>query len=143
MLIAASPAVAAPSLTAEQARPRVEHHLQEADRLSQHFESVMQHPCAHFGTTQEWEDYFNAEIEQVVLFWAHVEQAWVEAKRTGDDDVRREAKAPRQKSQRAWALIDKLEVCAAGNGASFSPIAVWRRIEREVPTRQIQIALPQ
>ena len=135
-------AFAAPDLTAEQARPRVEHHLQEIDRLTQHFDTVIQNPCPRFATTKEWEDYFNGEVEQVVLFWAHVEQAWVEAKRTGDDDVRREAKAPRKKTHQARALMDKLESCAADNGASFSPFAVWRRIEREVPERQTQIALP-
>ena len=31
--------------------------------------------------------------------------------------------------------------CASG--MSFSQMTVWRRIEREVPQRQVEIALPQ
>ena len=74
---------------------------------------------------------------------AHLEQAWVEAKRTGDDDVRRTAKAPRRQSDQLRQLVDKLTTCAEANGASFSPATIWRRIEREVPRRQAEIALPQ
>ena len=70
-------------------------------------------------------------------------QAWYEATRTGDDDVRRTAKAPRKRMDQARALLDKLQGCAEGNGASFSTMGVWRRIEREVPQRQTEIALPQ
>jgi hypothetical protein len=78
-----------------------------------------------------------------VLLVAHLEQAWYEATRTGDDDVRRTAKAPRKRMDQARALLDKLQGCAEGNGASFSTMGVWRRIEREVPQRQTEIALPQ
>jgi len=73
---------------------------------------------------------------------AHLEQAWYEATRTGDDDVRRTAKAPRRRLEQARSLLDKLQGCAQSNGASFSPASVWRRIEREVPQRQMDIALP-
>ena len=69
--------------------------------------------------------------------------AWVEAKATGDDDVRREAKAPRRRVDQARALLDKLQGCAEGNGAQVSQASLWRRIEREVPQRQTEIALPQ
>jgi len=82
-------------------------------------------------------------VDRVVLLWAHVEQAWIEAKQTGDDDVRRAAKAPRRRLEDARALLDKMQTCAADNGASFSQGTVWRKIEREVPRRQAQIALPQ
>jgi tetratricopeptide (TPR) repeat protein len=74
---------------------------------------------------------------------AHLEQAWVEAKATGDDDVRRDAKAPRKRVDQARALLDKLQGCASGNGAPISQQALWRRIEREIPQRQAEIALPQ
>ena len=40
-------------------------------------------------------------------------------------------------------LIDKLTACAETNGAAFSPLGVWRRVERDVPRRQAEIALPQ
>jgi hypothetical protein len=79
----------------------------------------------------------------VVLLVAHVEQAWVEAKATGDDEVRRVAKAPRRRLERARSLLDKLTTCAERHGAPLDQLALWRRIEREVPHRQAQIALPQ
>ena len=78
----------------------------------------------------------------MTLLVAHVERAWIEAKRVGDDDVRRAAKAPRRRLEEARGAIEKLQTCAADNGASFSPLSVWNRIEREAPRRQEAIALP-
>ncbi len=127
---------------AEEIRPRVEHHLREADQLAQHFEEVLATDCPRFDTRDAWNVYLDAEIERVVLMMAHLEQAWSEAKRTGDDDVRRAAKAPRRRADEARALVGKLQTCANGNGTSFSSVGVWRRIEREVPLRQSDIALP-
>jgi len=127
---------------AAEVRPRVDHHLRQVEDLSQHFESVISQPCRHFASPGGWQAYFDSEVDRVVLLWAHVEQAWIEAKQTGDDEVRRAAKAPRKHLEDARALLDKLQTCAADNGASFSQGTVWRKIEREVPRRQAQIALP-
>jgi hypothetical protein len=139
----ASLAVAAPDSTPEAARVRVDHHLREVQQLSQHFETVLAQDCPRFASPREWTKYLDGEVEQVVLLMAHVEQAWLEAKHTGDDDVRRIAKAPRKQVDRARTLLDKLQSCATDNGADFSQMALWRRIEREVPHRQTEIALPQ
>ena len=145
LLLAAltAPAWARDERPPEEARPRVEHHLKEVNRLAQHFDGVMRSDCPKFSSRGEWSAYFDGEIEQVVLLVAHLEQAWYEATRTGDDDVRRTAKAPRKRLDQARALLDKLQGCAEGHGASFSTMGVWRRIEREVPQRQTEIALPQ
>ena len=132
-----------PHRPAEEARARMEHHLHEVSQLADHFESVMNDGCPNFASPGEWRAYLDGEIERVVLLMAHLEQAWVEAKHTGDDDVRRDAKAPRRRVEQARALFDKLSGCAESNGAPFSQVAVWRRIEREVPQRQSQIALPE
>ncbi len=78
-------------------------------------------------------------MDRVVTFVAHLDQAWAEAKRTGDKDVRRTAKTP---VDRARLLLAKLQACADGNGTSLVPGAVWRRIEREAERRQSEIALP-
>jgi hypothetical protein len=43
----------------------------------------------------------------------------------------------------ARTLLEKLQGCAEGNGAQISQGSLWRRIEREVPQRQAEIALPQ
>ena len=142
-ILLAVPAFAAGTKPAALVRPRVEHHLRHVDDLAQHFDAVMSQPCPHFASPEDWNAYFDSEVERVVLLVAHLEQAWIEAKETGDDEVRRAAKAPRKRLDEARALLDKLQQCAGDNGASFSHLAVWRKIEREVPKRQAQIALPQ
>ena len=81
----------------DEARARMEHHLKEVNRLAAHFDGMMSAECPHFASSREWSTYFDGEIEQVVLLVAHLEQAWYEATRTGDDDVRRTAKAPRKR----------------------------------------------
>jgi len=132
-----------PERPAEVARARMEHHLSHVHRLTEHFEGVLGRECPRFASRAEWQTYLEDEIDRVVLLMAHLEEAWVEAKHTGDDDVRRAAKAPRKRADRARELVDKLSGCAEGNGASFSPMSIWRRIEREVPDRQARIALPE
>lgn len=141
--IIVAPGAVAADRTPEAARVRVDHHLREVHEIASHFEGVLAHECARFASPAEWNAYFEGEIERVVLLLAHVEQAWTEAKQTGDDDVRRYAKTPRKQVDRARTLLDKLQACANDNGAGFSPMALWRRIEREVPQRQVEIALPQ
>jgi hypothetical protein len=145
LLLAAltSPALARePQRPVEEARARMEHHLREVTQLADHFERVLAADCPRFATPQEWRAYLDGEVERVVLLMAHLEQAWIEAKHTGDDDVRRTAKAPRRRVDQARTLLDKLSGCAAENGETLSPGTIRRRIEREVPQRQIQIALP-
>ena len=127
----------------EEVRPRVDHHLRHAETLAQHFEGVMSADCPRFPSSAEWDRYLDREVERVVLLMAHVEQAWVEAKTTGDDDVRRTAKAPRKRLEQARSLLGKLSGCADANGSSLNQLGLWRRIEREVPQRQTEIALPQ
>jgi hypothetical protein len=139
----AAPGAVAADRTPEAARVRVDHHLREVRQIALHFEGVLAHECRRFASPAEWNAYFDGEIDRVVLLLAHVEQAWTEAKQTGDDDIRRHAKTPRKQVDRARTLIDKLQRCASDNGAEFSPMALWRRIEREVPQRQIEVALPQ
>jgi hypothetical protein len=123
-------------------RERVAHHLREVDGLQRHFEAVLRDACPRFASAREWREHVDGEVERVVLLLAHLEQAWLEAKRSGDDNIRRTAKAPRHQMDRARALIDKLSDCADDHGASFSAFALWRRIERDVPKRQAEIALP-
>lgn len=126
----------------QDAGARVQHHLREIAPIVEHFESVLASDCPRFASRAEWRGWFDDEIERVVLLVAHLEQAWVEAKQAPDDDTRRVAKAPRKSLDRARALVEKLQDCAGENGASFSPPAVWRRVEREAPRRQEEIALP-
>lgn len=139
----AAVAHAAPDLTPEQALPRVQHHVREAEILGRHFHSLLDADCKRFPSAGEWRTYFNSEVDQVVLMVAHVEQAWVEAKRTGDDEVRRTAKTARKRIDEARTLFDKMQTCASENGASFGPMQVWKKVEREVPRRQVEITLPE
>lgn len=141
--ILATPAFGAGVRSPGEVRPRVDHHLRHAEDLAQHFESVLGTSCPSFGSTGEWDGYLEHEVDRVVLLMAHVEQAWVEAKTTGDDEIRRAAKAPRRRLTQARDLLDKLTECAQRHGAPLDQLALWRRIEREVPQRQAEIALPQ
>jgi hypothetical protein len=137
----AAPA-AAGDLPAQEVRPRVEHHLRAANELADHFDAVVRGGCQRFTTTSQWDAYVNGEMDKVILLAAHVEQAWVEAKTTGDDDVRRAAKAPRRRLEEARALVAMLSTCAEANGTTLQTGVLFRQIEREVPRRQAEIALP-
>ncbi len=72
---------------------RVQHHLREIAPIVEHFETVLAKDCPRFASRAEWRAWIDDELDRVVLLVAHVEQAWVEAKRTPDDDVRRLAVA--------------------------------------------------
>jgi hypothetical protein len=132
-----------PHRPAEEARARMEHHLRAVSQIADHFESVLRRDCPQFASAGQWHVYLDGELDRVVLLVAHLEQAWIEAKHTGDDDVRRAAKAPRKRVDEARVLLDKLAGCAQGNGATLSPMELWRRVERAVPRRQTEIALPE
>lgn len=139
----AGPVAASGVKSAEEVLPRVDHHLRQAQTLAHHFEAVLTTECPRFASVEEWDRYLDGEVQRVVLLMAHVEQAWIEAKTTGDDNVRRAAKAPRKRLEQARTLLGKLSGCADANGASLNQFGLWRRIEREVPQRQAEIALPQ
>jgi hypothetical protein len=142
LALVAAPAFAADREPASEIRPRVDHHLREAALLTQHFEALVAAGCPRFASAAEWNAFLDREIDRMLLLAAHVEQAWVEAKRTGDKDVRRAAKAPGRRLEEALPLVDKLTACAEENGATFSPGPVYRRLERDLPQRQAEIALP-
>ena len=139
--LAGLPAAARADETAA-VRSRVEHHGRQAAALADHFGAVVGQGCPRFGTAAEWQSWLDGEMDRAVLFLAHVEQAWVEARTTGDDDIRRAAKAHRRRLGNAWPLVDKLSACAADHGVTLPVWRFWRRVEREVPQRQSEIALP-
>ena len=142
LLLGWAAAVRAGDLTADEARPRVEHHLTEVQQIVRHFETVVAADCPQFGTAAERRAYIDGEVDRVVLLVAHLDEAWSEAKRTSDKEVRRAAKAPRAQVGQAQSLVTKLRTCADGDGVNVEPRAVWRRIELEVPRRRAEIALP-
>jgi hypothetical protein len=59
-----------------------------------------------------------------------------------DEDVRRAARALRAHVSEAQSLVVKLQSCAGDDGATLEPRAIGRPIEREVPRRRAEIALP-
>jgi hypothetical protein len=141
-LLGLAAAAWAGDLTADQARPRVEHHLIEAEQIVRHLETVLAADCPQFSTAGERLAYIDGEVDRVVLLVAHLDEAWTEAKRTSDKEVRRAAKAPRTQVSEAQNLVTKLRTCVKGDGVDLEPRAVWRRIEAEVPRRRAEIALP-
>lgn len=125
-----------------EARARVDHHLREVEAVAGRLGAVLADACPGFSSAAEWEEFQRAREEDVVLLLAHLEQAWAEAKTVQDDDLRRDAKAPRRRIDHGWRLVEKLQACAAENRAALDPLASWTRIEREVGRRQREIALP-
>jgi hypothetical protein len=142
VLALASLADAAGDRPAAEVEPRVAHHVRRATELAEHFEALLGDGCPRLATPEEWEGWVEGELDRVVLLVAHVEEAWEEAKTTPDDDVRRAAKVPGRRVRDAQPLVEKLRACAGENGAAFEPGVLWRRIEREVPRRRAEIALP-
>jgi hypothetical protein len=142
LFVSALSTSAAGDRPADEIRPRVEHHLHAAELIAQQFEMVLAQECPRFSSREAWDVYFAGSVDRVVTLVAHLEQAWIEAKRTGDRDVRREAKAPRRRVDQAQQVVAKLKTCAVGDDPGFDSGVVWRRIERAVPQRQSEIALP-
>lgn len=134
--------VAAAELPPEEARARVTLHLDHAGELLRHFEAVLEGPCPDLETAAEWRAHLDAEVDRMTLLVARLAEAWEEAKRTGDDDVRRQAKAPRRLAERAPELVNTYRVCAGELVEEIEFLALWRRIERDVPSRRAEIALP-
>src|SRR5437016_4445063 len=112
-LFATSGAAEAPT----DVRARVDYHVRHATELAEHFDDVIKRDCPRFSTSSEWQA-------------------------SGDDEVRQAAKAPRKRLSEARPLLSKLQTCAENNGATLSVASVWHRIDREVPRRQAEIALP-
>jgi hypothetical protein len=121
---------------------RVAHHLREVEEIARYFEGVLAAGCPRFASATAWRTYLDGEVDRVVLLVAHLEQAWLEAKQSPDDEVRRTAKAPRKRLDQTRAFVEKLQHCAGDNGSSLGPSGLWRRIEREVPRKQAEITLP-
>jgi hypothetical protein len=142
LTLMSAPTFAADREPASEIRPRVDHHLREVARLVEHFEALVAADCPRFASATEWNVYVTREVDQMLLLAAHAEQAWVEAKRTGDKAVRQAAKAPGRRLEEALQIVDKLSTCAQENGTTFSPGPVYRRLERDLPQRQAEIALP-
>lgn len=123
-------------------RERVAHHVRHAEAIATHFEEIRERGCPRFRTREEWQAYIDGEVDQLVSLLAHLEQAWAEALATGDDDVRRAAKTPRRRVDGAQALVDKLQSCALDHGTHLQPGPIWARIQRDLPRRRAEIALP-
>ena len=141
-LLEGAAVAAAGDMTADWARPRVEHHLTEAEQIVRHFETVIAEGCPRFDNADDRRAYIDGEVDRVVLLVAHLDEAWSEAKRTSDKEVRRVAKAPRARVGEAQTLVTKLQACAGDDGVNLEPRVIWRQIEQEVPRRRAEIALP-
>jgi hypothetical protein len=116
--------------------------VRHAAELADHFDALLRDGCPRLATAADWRAFVEAEVDRLVLMVAHAEQAWTEAKRTADDDVRRTAKGSRRRLTDARTVIEKWQGCAQEHGAVLELAPIKRRIEREVPRRKAEIALP-
>jgi hypothetical protein len=135
-------AAASATRSLAEARERVSYHVRQVETIAEHLGRTMSAPCPRLGTPAEWTQFQDAQFDEVVLLLAHLQQAWVEAKAGGDDEVRREAKAPRRRKDEGLRFVEKLRACAVENGAAFDPLVLWTRVEEEVRRRRSEIALP-
>jgi hypothetical protein len=143
LLLLAGTSAGVDATAAADVKARVAHHVRHVEHIADQLEALVADNCPRLPSPEAWDTYVDAETDRLVLLVAHLEQAWIEAKRTPDDEIRRAAKAPRRQADQMRLLVDKLNACAEMNGASFAPQALWRRVERDVPRRQAEIALPQ
>jgi hypothetical protein len=138
-----APTAGAAERSASEARERVTHHLQAVEAVAARLGVVLAEPCPRFQSRPEWEQYQDAQVEDVVLLLAHLKQAWAEAKTVQDEELRREARAPRSRAEEARRLVAKLQNCAAQNDAALDLRGLMNRIEQEVPRRRAEIRLPE
>jgi hypothetical protein len=144
VLIAVSTTIAgAAERSVPEARQRVAHHLREVEAVAARLGVVLAEPCPRFQSHAEWDQYEDARVEDVVLLLAHLKQALAEAKTVKDEELRREARAPRSRAEEARRLVAKLQGCAVMNDAALDLVGIMRRIEEEVPRRRAEIKLPE
>ncbi len=144
VLIAVSTAsTGAAERSVSEARERVNHHLREVEAVAARLGVVLAEPCPRFQSRAEWEQYEDARVEDVVLLLAHLKQASAEAKTVQDEELRREARAPRSRADEARRLVAKLQGCAAANDAALDLVGLMHRIEQEIPRRRAEIRLPE
>jgi hypothetical protein len=123
-------------------RARIEHHLARVHDLADHFEAVLALDCPRFDDPLQWQRYVDAEIDRAVLLAAHLREASAEARRAGSHELRELARSARHRFRDGRALYRKLNACARANGGSLGLLALYRRMEADLPGRQAEIALP-
>src|SRR5207244_12474039 len=62
--------------TADEARPRVEHHLLEVEQIARHFEGVIAEECPRFDTVAQRRAYIVAEVDNGVVLVAQRGEDW-------------------------------------------------------------------
>jgi hypothetical protein len=143
LIVAATATADAAERSVSEARERVTHHLREVEAVAARLGVILAEPCPRFQSRAEWEQYEAARVEDVVLLLAHLKQALAEAKTVQDEELRREARAPRSRTEEARRLVAKLQGCAVMNDASLDLVGLMHRIEQEVPRRRAEIRLPE
>jgi hypothetical protein len=99
LLLLMGPPAGVDATAAAGVKARVAHHLRHVEHIADHFETLIAESCPRFPWPEAWDTYVDAETDRLVLLMAHLEQAWIEAKRTPDDEIRRAAKAPRRQAE--------------------------------------------
>lgn len=141
----ATAGLAAPAIPA--ARPagaaaRLGFHLARAAALREALAPVVYGPCPRFSTRAAWDAYLAGLVEEGVTFAAHLDEAWREAKASGDEQLRTRVKTARREMLvgNPVQLVGKLTSCAWRNGSSVDAWGLWRRASEEVRVRRQEVA---
>jgi hypothetical protein len=127
---------------ADRAGARVAFHLARAAALRDALAPDVYGPCRTFPSPAAWERYLDGLLEEGVTFAAHLDEAWRNAKRSGDPDLGERVKAAKRRMLVGdpVRLVAKLKTCAWRNGAPLDLMGLWRRAVAEVPGRRQDVA---
>jgi hypothetical protein len=124
------------------AEARVAFHLARAEALHRALAPAVYGPCPRLPGRAAWDAHLAALVDEGVTFAAHLAEAWREAKRADDAELRLRVKATKRRllTGDPVALVTKLSRCAWNHGSVLDVMAVWRRAADEVPGRRRQVA---
>ncbi|MGH7268347.1 MAG: hypothetical protein ACREMB_26305 [Candidatus Rokuibacteriota bacterium] len=142
LTLAASAFAEGPGAPAAGAEARLRFHLARAATLRETLAPFVYGPCPEFPSRTAWESHLAGRVAQGVTFAAHLDEAWREAKASGDRELQARVKAVKRGMLvgNPVQLVGKLTSCAWKNGASLDPWGLWKRATEEVRRRRVELA---
>jgi hypothetical protein len=124
------------------AEGRTVFHLARAEALHRALAPAVHGPCPRLPGRAAWDAHLAALVDEGVTLAAHLAEAWREAKRADDAELRARVKATKRRllTGDPVALVTKLTRCAWHHGSVLDVVAVWRHAAAEVPERRRQVA---
>lgn len=130
-------AVLAAGPAAPGAEARLGFHLARAAALRDTLAPFVYGPCPRFPSRAAWDSYLAGRVDEGVTLAAHLDEAWREAKASGDQTLQARVKAEKRQMLvgNPVQLVGKLTTCAWKNGSSVDPMGLWKRATDDVRRR--------